>query len=214
MTEPLIVDGKKEAPAGKYLLVIDTSKLPLKLRLAYENYANNLPEAAYVTLQTRGLITLVYLASKIHDGAGMNITKEATSELLTYEGKRNIAPWPITAELVQPAVYKARDLPKNQPLVLAADYDVINLGRAAATLIKFEDGDFESSSESDGNLWIEMIDESFLLQKGIYVFLIERDGELFLQKWGKEEGEIKIDSNCELEVSIPEEPREPEEAGN
>lgn len=198
LLEPLIVDQEVAGQTGEYVLVPDPEKLPLQMRILFQEVRKRMPEAAYVTLRTRNLITLLYIAPNLHDGAGEAFTSGAVPT--TSGPKRNIAPSPITAEAVRPATSKASELPKDQPIVLATSYQCVG-SNSTTRLFRTEENDVPTFS---GGLMGGLLTESLFLRKGTSFILVDQDGRLVLRKWGNEKDCIVIDPNCELEVYIPE----------
>ncbi len=198
LLEPLVVDEEVAGQTGEYVLVPDTEKLPFQMRILFDEVRKRMPEAAYVTLRTRNLITLLYIAPKLHDGAGQSFSSGVTPT--TSGPKRNIAPSPITAEAVRPATSKAGELPKDQPIVLAASYQCVG-SNSTTRLFRTEEQDVPTFS---GGLMGGMLTESLFLRKGTSFILVEQGGQLILRKWGNERDTMIIDPNCELEVYVPE----------
>ena len=198
LLEPLVVDQEVAGQTGEYVLIPDTEKLPFQMRILFDEVKKRMPGAAYVTLRIRNLITLLYLAPKLHDGAGEAFS---TGVMYTTPGpKRNIAPSPITAEAVRPATSKASELPKNKPIVLAASYQCVG-SNGTTRLLRTEENDVPTFS---GGLMGGLLTESLFLRKGTSFILVEQDGRLVLRKWGNEKDCMTIDPDCELEVYIPE----------
>ncbi len=200
LLEPLTINGEVAGQTGEYVLIPNSDKLPFQTRLLFDELRERMPQAAYITLRTRNLITLVYIAQNLHDGSGEAFTSGNTQT--TPGAKANIVPSPITAEAVRPTHSKAGELPKDQPIVLAASYQCIDFN-GTKRLLHIEDDDVPTF---DGPMGMMM--ESLFLRKGSSFILVKQDKQLILRKWGNKKDCIAIDPDCELEVCITENKKE------
>lgn len=200
LSEPLMVDEEVAGQAGEYVLIPDINKLPFQMRIFFQEVRKRMPKAAYVTLRTRNLITILYVAPDLHDGAGEAFVSGDTP--VTPGPKRNIAPSPITAETVKPVTSKAGELPKDQPIVLAASYRCVDSDAGGIVYLPRTEEDDVSTFSDD--LIGGLLTGSLFLRRGTSFILVEQDGRLALRKWGNEENCMVIDPDCELEVCIPE----------
>lgn len=196
LLKPLLVDEEVVGKKGEYLLVPSPNHVQHQIRILFEALKEKDPGAAYVTLMIRNLIAILYITPSLHDGAGEAFTRGATH--VTQGSKRNIAPRPITAEVVTPTISKASELPKNRLFVLAASYQHIFDGDTTH-LSRTDEEDVPTFS---GSLAGGLLTEGMFLRKGMPFTLVEQDGKLLLRKWDNENESFAIDPNCELEVCI------------
>lgn len=204
LQEPLIIDGKQAGQPGEFVVVSDARNLPWEMQMLIREFMKQCPELAYFRLRTHNLIALVLVAAKIHDGAGLAVTSDPMPSPTQTEAQSNIAPWPITAEAVKPYTSRAGDLPKDQAIVLAANYQITMMtGEGRLSEISQDNEDILQPS---GNALTDMLLDNITIKKGTWFTLA--DGQkhgrpvLLLQKYGNEQDAFPIDPNCELKVGI------------